>query len=100
MYIPFSYPGGAVMPTSYTRERIEREFKVERNIIVSPGKYEGAPRFTPYFDDMDPSKSLFTIREQDREHFPELKSYKTVAVTRDQDTGRVSAQAFVTSDYW
>lgn len=100
MYIPFLDPCGAPMTTSFTFERIEREFKVEQLTIVSPGKYEGAPRFAPYFDDMDPTKSLFTIRDQDREQFPELKSFKTVAITRDPSTGRVSAQAFATSDYW
>lgn len=34
------------------REEILRNYKVENNRIVSPGKFEGEPVFAPYFWDL------------------------------------------------
>lgn len=89
------------MITQYTRKHIEEEFKVEGERIVSPGKYEGEPVYAPYFDAKTEArgKGMHTIRDADRAEFPELKSYKTVVVTRE-DSGHVSVQAFANADYW
>jgi hypothetical protein len=74
------------MDKKYTQASILEAFKVLREKIVSPGKYEGAPLFAPYFDAKTESrgKGLHTIRDEDRREFPELNEYKTVRVTREQ----------------
>ena len=85
----------------YTRETIETEFKVERHTIVSPGKFEGQPRFTPYFAEKAESrpKTMFSVRDEDVAQFPELLGYKVVSLTK-LDDGRITAQPFVSADFW
>lgn len=89
------------MDKKHTRASILEEFKVEREKIVSPGKYEGEPIYAPYFDAKTESrgKGMHTIRDEDRREFPELNDYKTVVVTRE-DSGHVTVQAFASADYW
>ncbi len=67
-------------------------------LIVSPGKFEGEPKYTPYFWDMvlhggsddtiGPIErwtyDIFEITEQDQENFPDLNDVKIVSITSDE----------------
>ena len=51
----------------YTRETIEQEFTVERDVIVSPGRFEGQPRYAPYFEAKTAArgKAVHSVRAED-----------------------------------
>jgi hypothetical protein len=68
-----------------TREEIKSTFEVKGGRIVSPGRFESEPLYTPYFYDlflhglydeetMGGNRIVFTITDQDRMEWPELKS--------------------------
>lgn len=85
----------------YTRETIETEFKVERNLIISPGQFEGQPRYAPYFVEKAAgrNKTVVTIRDEDRREFPELADYKIVVLDARPD-GRVLVTPYTSLEGW
>jgi len=62
----------------------------KEGVIVSPGKFEGEPRYVPYFwdewlsggsDDDEENVIYFDIGEQDWLLFPELKRVKRIGIS-------------------
>jgi len=73
------------------------------DLIISPGKFEGEFRYTPYFWnlsmngcsdnivwDQDLMLNVFDITAEDRAHFPELADIKRILISED-DYGFVYA---------
>lgn len=80
-----------------TRKEIEQEYDVVNGIIRSPGRFEGAPVYVPYFYDIylnggadrDDGRVLgFDVTAADKAEFPELKGRRTVKLV-EQDIGFV-----------
>lgn len=71
------------------------EYKINsRNIIVSPGKFEGEKRYVPYFwdaflngmADRDDGEVIgFDVTAEDKIMFPELKRRRTVKLYERSD---------------
>ena len=67
-----------------TLEQIKEEYKVENNIIKSPGKFEGEPVYTVYYwdlyldggyDELTEDYILYELNEDDYFLFTELTDY-------------------------
>lgn len=75
------------------RDEIEREYEVDDNgRIQSPGKFEGARRYVPYFwsvflngfaDEDDGDVLIFEVTHADRDMFPELQGCERVRLRED-----------------
>jgi hypothetical protein len=76
----------------------EAEYEIDsRGIIRSPGKFEGEPRYVPYFyevfmngmaDDDDGVVLTFRVTAEDRKMFPELRGVRNVYL-EESDQGFV-----------
>jgi hypothetical protein len=86
---------------STEREKIEKEYKVERDVIVSPGAFEGQPVYAPYFVTKAErrGKTMITIRAEDRVAFPELGPFKVVVV-ETAPNGKITVSALANADYF
>lgn len=58
------------------KRRADQERNSETLYVTSPGKFEGEPRFVPYFYDfyMDGCGENFVVDKEDVKRFPELAS--------------------------
>jgi hypothetical protein len=81
---------------------IEAAFEIENKKITTPGPYCGQPRWAPYFAEKSEQagKQILKVRPDDAKEFPELRRYKVVHLTINQETLAVSVQAFMVDDYW
>lgn len=83
-----------------TRKDILKNYDVDgHSIIRSPGKFEGAPIYTPYFydlimndmadnteyDEYDNPIDLFDITDDDIAQFPELKNITHIRLWQDDN---------------
>jgi hypothetical protein len=80
------------------RKRRNAEYEIDSyGIIRSPGKFEGEPRYVPYFweaylngmaDDDDGTVLTFHVTAEDRKMFPELRGVRNVYL-EESDQGFV-----------
>ena len=74
------------------------DYDVKDGIIVSPGRFEGEPEFTPYFWDMvldgwatdfhDENKNLYAyleIEQEDISIYPELEGKRYIILFEDNN---------------
>lgn len=83
-----------------TRAEIETEYRVENDIIRSPGKFEGESVMAPYFydlflagmsDDEHENYSAFDLTDDDRQAFPGLiPEDATLARLHHHDNGFIT----------
>jgi hypothetical protein len=82
-----------------TREEIEKEYRVVGATIISPGKFEGCPVYTPAFWDLgiggtadeadtveldgDTRAFVFHIDASDVERWPELQGVRKLRLVED-----------------
>ena len=77
------------------RDSICHEYKVERGIIRSAGKFENEPVYAPYFYENwnmggadgrnDSEEEYFIVNSADRRIFPELKDVYRVYIWEDDN---------------
>jgi hypothetical protein len=77
-----------------TREEIIKEYAINKHgVITSPGKFEGAMLYTPYFwdaylngmaDDDNGSILTFIVNQDDRNEFPELAEAQKVRLEESE----------------
>jgi hypothetical protein len=82
-------------------KRRNADYEIDSHgIIRSPGKFEGEPRYVPYFwdaylngmaDDDDGVTLTFDVNDDDRKLFPELEGVKHVYL-EESDQGFVYSQ--------
>ena len=70
------------------------DYQTHRGIITSPGKFEGEPRYAPYFwgivtdglaqRDESADIDVVIVGDKDREIFPELRHVLHVALEEDE----------------
>ena len=96
-----------------TRQEIEQSYTTQNGAIVSPGKFEGEPIFTPYFWDatMDGSADhefyygeggntefLVAVTAEDRAMFPELDPTTQYVAISESDQGFVYSEELTEAD--
>jgi hypothetical protein len=81
-----------------TRNEIELEYRIEHGVILNAGKFEMQPLWTPYFYDIamngfnngstylhETLHDMFSVDDEDRKQFPELKDSECVVITYSDD---------------
>jgi hypothetical protein len=75
-------------------------YKIERGIIVSPGKFEGEPYYAPYYydiamdgfaDEDDGETWIFYLSDEDKRAISEFKKYYSLEIYVD-DNGFVHSE--------
>ena len=83
------------------------DYRIINGRVTNPGKFQGEPRWVPYFYDLEDDLQVedgacvvcraFQLTPEERQRFPELKGVFAV-VLAETDDGFVTAHTFAT-DY-
>ena len=74
----------------------ENKYELDQSnmTIISPGKFEGEPRYAPYFHEwylhgegewLDDDVTMFVILREDKDKFPELENEPYMYLWEDGD---------------
>lgn len=82
------------------------DYRIINGRIANPGKFQGEPRWVPYFYDLEDDLQVedgacvvcraFQLTPEERQRFPELKGVFAV-VLAETDDGFVTGHTFATS---